>query len=244
MIEKLKLTTKLYFSYVLRYQWSTLKDISKESMKKIMDSGFEPLNLKNTLLFSDYKENPKKRLEGIIGEYEDTIYVLFMATNSFHDWLTNFFFFKKKVPYNNVDPRIMVHSGYLNRYQLNSIRTVILLNIAKRTNKKVIVSGYSMGGGLAPICAVDIGINFPAKEVTCFSLAGPKVGNKQFIDSLDYYIDSYHFSCSNDPVVKVPPKIFGFRHIKERIHFGEKVKWWKLNWRDHLPHKMFFHIFK
>lgn len=241
-MNKLTETAQVYFSYVLEYQWNNLNSFSKKSMQKILDAEFEKLELENVTIFSDYKKYPKQRVEGAICTYNKKTYILFMATNSTLDWITNFIFFKKKVPYNNVNPKIKVHSGYHNRYQLNSIRTKILLEITKYHYKNIIVSGYSMGGGLAPICAVDIGYNFPKKNVSCFALAGPRVGNKAFVNSIDKYVDAHHYGYGNDPVIKVAPKLFGFRHLNNKLHYGEKQKWWKFKTKHHLPDNLFSSI--
>lgn len=236
---------QVYFSYVIKYQWENLKSFSKDSINKIKESGIELVPLEDIVLISDYKKYPRQRVEGAICTYKQKTYVLFMATNSTLDWVTNLFFFIKKVPYNNTNRKVKVHSGYINRYQLNSVRTKILLELANRKySNKVIVLGYSMGGGLAPICAVDIAYNFPDKEVTCFAFAGPKVGNKAFVNSVDKRCKASHYSYGNDPVVKVPPKLFGFVNLKNEFHYGEKQKWWKINLKHHLPDNMYFSILK
>jgi triacylglycerol lipase len=247
-------TSRSYFSFVVKNYYDPqendpksgmLTGPVKESVEKIIDSGFSPSYFESEILFSDFKKNPKKRLEGCICTLGDTQYIFFMATNTIHDWLTNLFLFKKKVPYNNVHRKVKVHSGYVNRYTLNSVRTKILLETAKNTNiKNIIVSGYSMGGGLAPICAVDLGYNFPDKKVTCLAFAGPRVGNKKFVESVEKYTeDSLNLIYRNDAITKAPPKLFGFKHIKNRIFFSEERKWWKLNFKDHLPDRMFFTVF-
>lgn len=244
MVEDILKAAKIYFSYVIEHQINTLSEDSLKSVQKILDSGFEKIAMKNVVLFSDYKRNPKKRIEGAIVVHEEVAYILFMATNSKLDWITNLIFFKKSIPYNNVRNRkIKVHSGYMKRYTLNSVRTSILLWLAKHEEiKKVVVTGYSMGGGLSPICAVDVAYNFPDKKVYCYAFAGPRVGNEAFIKSVEKRVEAIHFSYGNDIVTKVPPKKLGFSHITNQVHYGPRKKWWKLSIKAHYPHNLLLPI--
>ena len=240
MDENILKAAKIYFSYVIEHQIDTLTEDSLKSVQKIINSGFEKTAIEDIVLFSDYKRNPKKRIEGAIVVYEGKAYILFMATNSKLDWVTNLIFFKKTIPYNNVRNRkIKVHSGYMKRYTLNSVRTSILLWLAEHKEiKEVVVAGYSMGGGLSPICAVDVAYNFPDKKVYCYAFAGPRVGNEAFIKSVEKRVEAIHFSYGNDIVTKVPPKCFGFRHLTNQVHYGPEKKWWKLSIKEHYPHNL------
>lgn len=193
--------------------------------------------------FSDYGKK-RASIEGGYFIFGGTAYIMFEASNSNLDWITNFIFFKKRIPYNNVKNRkIKVHSGYMDRYTLNSVRTNILLWLARQSDvNKVVVIGYSMGGGLAPICAVDVAYNFPDKEVKCIALAGPRVGNEAFIKSLENRVESVHFTYGNDTVPMLPPKLFGFSHITNRKIYNKKK--WRIHFKDHNKLKLFECIIK
>ncbi len=247
-LKKIKTSALLYFSYVVNYQMKNLSKKSKKSVEKILETQIDFPLLKNIEVFSDYKKNKKRRLEGACVVHKEKMYILFMASNSFQDWLSNLLYFKKKIPYNNVKNRkIKVHRGYIKRYTLNSVRTKILLFVAKHKDiKEIIVTGYSMGGGLAPICAVDLAYNFPEKEVSCIAMAGPRIGNRAFINSLEKRVSSVHISYGYDPIVKIPPRLFGFKHISKRLHYesDKKRRFWKIDINDHYPDKIFKKIFK
>jgi hypothetical protein len=197
----------------------------------------------NIKSFSDYG---RKRIsvEGGYVIFGGIAYMMFKPSNSLLDWIVNFVFFKKKIPYNNVKNRkIKVHSGYMERYTLNSVRTNILLWLAKKNDvNEVVVIGYSMGGGLAPICAVDIAYNFPEKKVKCIALSSPRVGNKSFIKSLEKRVESVHFTYGNDAVPMLPPKLFGFEHISKRKIYNKKK--WRIHFKDHNKNKLFNCIIK
>jgi triacylglycerol lipase len=241
-IEKIMQTARNYFTYVKRHQYSLLKGAPKASFDTLIHMGMEEnYHLPGMTIFSDYRKGRKKRIEGAFVKEKDTLHIFFMATNTNLDWITNLFFFKKRVPYNNVKNReVKVHSGYCKRYTLNSIRTKILLYTAKNPDiKNVIVSGYSMGGGLAPICAVDVAYNFPKLNVSCLSFAGPRVGNKAFLDSIiNQGVQFKHFAMTNDIVPKLPPKLFGFKHPDSKARYGKKT-WIGLSVRDHYPDRLF-----
>ncbi len=244
-LEKIKEASVVYLSYVLKYQYEKLNKRSKDSIDRILESGVEPVEFGDIELFSDYKKDPKKRVEGAFIRIKEKLYVVFMASNSWQDWISNLFFFKKKIPYNNVKNRkIRAHSGYIKRYTLNSVRTRILLWTADYSEiEDITVIGYSMGGGLAPICSVDLAYNFPDKKVHCIAMAGPRIGNRAFAKSIESRVDTIHISYGADPVVKVPPRLFGFRHLDTRLHLGKEYPFWRIKIEDHYPDKIYEKLF-
>jgi len=226
-------------SYIKKYQMDILSGKPKESVEKIDMSVKE---YSNEILFSDRKTiGFWHRIEGILMEDHLHTYVVFMATNRLWDWLTNLNFFKKSIA-SQEDKKIKIHRGYSDRYMLDNVRTKILLYLAESGKKNVIVSGYSMGGGLAPICALDLASNFPNKEIHCVAMAGPRVGNKHFVKYVDEHVDAINLIYGNDAVTKVPPPLFGFKHVNKK-HYGPKRCWWKFKVLDHMPHNLFNEIY-
>ena len=232
-----KASTAMY-SYIRKYQMDNLSGASLESITKIE---MDVKEYSNTLLFADRKRiGFSRRVEGAVFEDEENIFVCFMATNKWYDWLTNFTFFKKALP-SVSNKKIRAHSGYLNRYILNSVRSKILVKVSRSEKKKVIVTGYSMGGGLAPICALDLAMVFKDYDVKCVAMAGPRVGNKGFVEKFDKKVDGLNLTFGNDVITKAPPVWWGFRHIFT-WHFGPESKWYKFSIENHMPHNLFWAI--
>lgn len=98
----------------------------------------------------------------------------------------------------------------------------------------IIVGGYSQGGGLAPICALDMQYNFNPPSIECIVLNAPRVFNKAGQESYNKRVpNTQRYVWGNDIVSKAPPTLFGFRHIGTEKHFGPKKEWWKFNIEDH-----------
>lgn len=156
--------------------------------------------------------------------------IVFYGSDERIDWVTNFTFWLtpwKRPDYAREDSDIRVHSGYFNGWM--RIRDRVLSNITK---SKVIVTGFSMGGGVSSIAAVDIEYNKKPSEIRCYNFDGPKVWNKAGMESTNKRLDeySYYIKNGNDVVSKIPPF---YKHAGTKIHIGEKEFWWKMSFKDH-----------
>lgn len=147
------------------------------------------------------------------------------------DWRTNFsFFFKRWIrhPLARRNSHVRVHGGYITGYM--RIREEILKLVP--SCGFVLVTGYSMGGGLAEIIALDIAMNRFQSHIRCLNVDGPKVWNKAGAMSFAKRVtDSLHIKYGNDIVTKIPPF---YRSGAAKYHIGPKEKWWKMSIQDHL----------
>lgn len=163
------------------------------------------------------------------------------------DWFHNFLFGKKVVPYEGTNKEIKIHSGFYLKYF--SVRDWIHNEIKHHYLKdgvgNIVVSGHSQGGSLSTVCSVDLQYNFdiPDNNIFCISIAGARVGNKHFKDSYNMRVPfSVILKYGWDIVPNLPPKIFGYRHVGNKIYFKRTEKFlWKRFFQyfiyDHYPHK-------
>lgn len=146
------------------------------------------------------------------------------------DWITDFKFMLKRwklSPLSRKDSPIRVHSGYIDGWM--RIREQVL-SLVKGDN--IFVNGYSMGGGLSSIIAVDIQYNKNPKNLLCADFEGPKVWNKAGRDSFNRRVpNAIKMTYSNDIVPKVP---FWYKFGGKLIHIGQPVKWYKLSIKNHI----------
>jgi len=160
---------------------------------------------------------------------DDYQIVNFFYSSEGIDWKTNFnFWFKKwkRPDYARSDSKIRVHTGYFDGWM--RIRDKVLGMI---TSDKIIVTGFSMGGGVSSIAAVDIDYNKNPIEIHCFDFDGAKVWNKAGRDSFAKRISNgFKIKNGNDLVTKVPPFYY---HAGTKIHIGAKEYWWKFSVQDH-----------
>ncbi len=173
---------------------------------------------------------------------EGLLQITFRGTDSCQDWLTDFRFWKKTIPYGNTASKIRVHSGFIDAYKSDEVRGVIHRYIDDTVNK-VLIMGHSYGAALSVLCAVDLQYNFPHKdyEVTLFGC--PRVGNKAFQKSYNKRVfKTFRVENGNDIVTKIPFALFGFRHVGMRIPVGHYRVLGILSFHQHEPGEYYRNI--
>ncbi|KAG8157245.1 hypothetical protein KVR01_012953 [Diaporthe batatas] len=106
--------------------------------------------------------------------------------------------------------------GYLGQYVSvqDDIVTTLTSSLAANPGYKLVVTGHSMGGGLASLAAASLqGQNF---TLTAYTYGQPRTGNPAYAD----YIDSVFTGSnkmirathSNDGVPQIPAQSDGYRH--------------------------------
>lgn len=148
-----------------------------------------------------------------------TLYIVFRGSDEPEDWERNFQFGKLTVPYDNVNPRLKVHKGFLTDYK--KVRDIILTKV--KNFSTIILTGHSKGGAEATLAAVDIQYNFPDKVIRCVPVASPRVGNKIFADSYNKRVPfTIRVVNGEDFITKVPQNIFGYWHVDRLCQIGYK----------------------
>jgi len=148
-------------------------------------------------------------------------YIFFLGSNEGKDWLHNFQFRFRTVPYEETgtNKRIKVHSGFFNSYRL--VRDNILLYSVGYS--KVIYVGHSFGGALATFAALDVKYNYPHKTVACITAGAPRCGNEAFAKSfINRVSDVTRYVYGRDIVPGVPFKCMGYTDMPGRIEIGPR----------------------
>jgi hypothetical protein len=182
---------------------------------------FEPISV-----FKDEKSGIVVHL-GLCDTYQ---IVQIDPSNNVPDWITDFKFHMRRfrVPgYARHDSPIRVHSGYLDAWE--KIRdSVLKLTVCQN----MLVTGFSMGGGLSSIIAVDIQYNCSPHNLICVDFDGPKVWNKAGRDSYNHRVpNTIKIVNGNDIVTKIPPFCY---HGGKTVHIGNMSKFWKFSVKDHI----------
>jgi hypothetical protein len=106
---------------------------------------------------------------------------------------------------------VRVHKGFSNEYL--RFRDQILNKVRKHKDKRIFVTGFSLGAGLAQLCALDIKLNTGAARVFLYPHASPRVGGKDFRALLESNIKRIDRVVLNgDPITQLPPKPLPFQH--------------------------------
>ena len=120
-----------------------------------------------------------------------------------------------------------VHGGF--QGEINKIWDLIIEKVNELKNHKIYITGHSLGGAMATICAKRL--QEQKVEVQClYTYGSPRVGDKRWVKSLQ--IPHYRFQNNNDVVCKVPFWIMGYRHHGKNVYIGYNGKIAKMNmWR-------------
>jgi hypothetical protein len=177
-----------------------------------------------------------KRKDGFVTVHRDgtRILIAFRGTESFTDWCINFLRYRTYFPQ---VPGTMVHAGVLRQY--NELRKRIMdlvqgfLEEGRVTH--VLVTGHSLGGALATLCAADIAYQYTLVSVVCYPLNSPRVGNKQFVNVIGrlFNLQVLRVNTYGDLVPCVP--YCGFVHTVKYVRLPISYK------KDRIT---FFHITK
>lgn len=130
---------------------------------------------------------------------------------SIRDWvLTDFR--ANRIPYppapNNWPDQRWVHAGIWQAYEL--VRTQVLVEVGRQaaglpSAARIFVTGFSLGGALALLAAMDIGVAFPGR-VELHTFAAPRAGDASLNNLLATRVTkSVHVAFRGDPVVHLPP---------------------------------------
>jgi predicted lipase len=116
----------------------------------------------------------------------------------------------------------LMHRGFVRAYF--SVRDQIHDYVRTHDISNVTVTGHSLGGALATLCAVDIQYNFSDKvSIEAYTFGSPKVGNDGFRESYNQRVpNSYRFVQGMDIVPELPRWWQGYRHVDTELRIGPR----------------------
>ena len=163
----------------------------------------------------------------------DGAYPLIVFRNTelkLRDILTDVQFRKRRTPYANMhDSEVRIHGGFIEAY--HSVRLEIYRRLAGSENY-VVMTGHSLGGALAQICAVDMNYLY-GYFVECVTFGAPRVGNVAFKQSLEERVRLRRYENGNDLVPMLPWEHFWYAHAGDICRVGEQGFPW-VSVQDHL----------
>ena len=181
-----------------------------------------------------FRDN-KTGVEGYVfvdKDYPDICCMLFLPTDEILDIITDFLFCQKKYPYSGTTD-IKMHGRYADAYL--AVRDEIHTAYKSTKCSQVLCMGFSMGFGMANICALDMQYNFnlTVDKIGC-SGSGPRVFNEAGQISYDKRVPlTIRYRYGNDVVSVIPFECMGFRSVGEYYHFGKEERWYRTNIFDH-----------
>uniref|UniRef100_A0A7N0UMQ9 Fungal lipase-type domain-containing protein n=1 Tax=Kalanchoe fedtschenkoi TaxID=63787 RepID=A0A7N0UMQ9_KALFE len=158
----------------------------------------------------------------------NAVVIAFRGTQerSIQNWIEDLYWKQFEMSYPGM-PDAMVHHGFYTAYHNTTIRPGILSAI--ETSKalygdiKIIVTGHSMGGAMAALCALDLVINLNKKDVQVMTFGQPRVGNAVFASYYKQALpNTIRVVNDHDVVPHLPPYYSIFPH-KTYQHFPREV---------------------
>jgi hypothetical protein len=186
-----------------------------------------------------YFRSPITETVGFIGSYVDMdnemdiIVVAFRGSAAFTAWVETMKNTKEPSPWpdsNHAGAR--VHSGFLDAYAdiASSVRAVVMMLIRRYPEGTVVVTGHSLGGAVATLCAADLKYHLgQASKVELVTFGSPRVGNDDFAGFMNFIFqtsatdpavgnyETRRFTNQDDPVIHLPPTFLLFQHINQEI---------------------------
>ena len=172
----------------------------------------------------------KSQTQAFVGSDADDIVVSFRGTDNLENWIKNLDF--PKVTSYPKCPTCKVHAGFWSAWL--ELQTEILEEVeylAKLKPKaKIFVTGHSLGGALAALCAAELGaaehsLGLPIEGV--YTYGQPRVGNTAFHDfyGLGEKV-SWRITHWRDIVPHLPFESWGFQHTSTEVFYTENNAQW------------------
>jgi triacylglycerol lipase len=171
---------------------------------------------------SDFFDNADT--QGFVAESGDAIIVAFRGTqpNRPMDW-----FVDARATRGNWDHNVgQVHDGFYNA--LRKVWGVALpkgevlpKRLVNRGNKTIWITGHSLGGALAELCAAQAMFVSKIPVQGVYTFGQPRVGNKDFAAAVNDKLGSgiYRFVNDRDIVPRVPLFTMGFCHYGNQTFY-------------------------
>lgn len=176
--------------------------------------------------FDECRYREKNETQLYIAKNRDMILVAFRGTetNKIADILIDLFAWRRKVDWGKAHAGFCIALDFVFEHVLTSLREL------RDNNQPVWITGHSLGGALATLCAARLAQEGEGDNIRrVYTYGQPLVGDKTFKINFNNYFSGrfYRFVNFKDPVTLVPLKCFRYHHVGEIVLFndeGERVK--------------------
>lgn len=236
--------------YSKAYKCAVLSQEVYQNFDKLKFNGFPDI----TPVFLDQRSTDTQGAI-LLEATTSSIYIIFRGSEKRIDWDTNFNFEQQVIeeqqviieqeivqPQEQVYPYAgqsrsgaKMHKGFVNAYL--SVRDRIHEYLKNNPVSNVTVTGHSLGGAIASLCAVDIQYNFGNKvNIDIYTFGAPRVGNDGFRESFNQRVpNSFRFVYGMDIVPALPRPWQGYRHVDTEYRLGPRfsLNFITQRFRDH-----------
>lgn len=151
----------------------------------------------------------------------EAVVITFRGTVSDADWDTNLDFFRSEASA-ICGKDCKIHGGFLDSWM--GVSDLVIDNWQDLQDQYpgyiTIVTGHSLGGALAHVCAAALKRTSPAADISLYTFASPRVGNQVFAKFINknFVRKNYRVTHLNDPIPRLPGRLLGFAHTSPEYH--------------------------
>jgi hypothetical protein len=147
---------------------------------------------------------------GFVGQFGSITIIAFPGTHTRDEWLGDF----DGLAVPNKFGAGMVHQGFQDQYI--ALRQTLMGVLAKNLSSTLWITGHSLGGALATLCASDNAIS--GYRPLTYTWAGPRVGWHDYANWFSSKSPNlYRIVNEWDIVPRVPPAINGYEHVGTEV---------------------------
>ncbi len=160
---------------------------------------------------------------------KEKLYIFFEDSKGKEDWIKNLDF-PIKAYKNSDDKTFYAHRGFLQAWE--ELEPVLSKHILDKANKKITISGYSHGAGIAVLCHEYAYYNRPdiREEINGYGFGCPRVIWGVESKELSKRFNRFTVVKNIDDIVtKLPPAILGYNHVGKMLLIGERGKYTNLS---------------
>ena len=121
---------------------------------------------------------------------------------------------------------VKMHRGFVEAYL--SVRSQIHAHLQKSSATNIRITGHSLGGALAKLCAVDVQYNFSDRlnHLEVYTFGAPKPGNRAFVASYNERVPhTWRVVYGRDLVASLPRWWQGYRHVNTNLALERDFSW-------------------
>jgi len=178
---------------------------------------------------------------GFTAHRGSTLVVAFKGTDDAGDGMADLNFIPNKFTVESRDGRkesFWGHRGFIQYYE--GIREKVIAAVEQTGSSvpqdvhELLVSGHSLGGAMATLCAVDLAVRYPDMKVSLYTYGSPRVfmGNTKEANNMNsaFHVhqilstapNSYHrYMVNGDPVPTAPLENMGFMHCGDGLELND-----------------------
>lgn len=153
---------------------------------------------------------------GYVVTLEDAAVIVFRGTDDRDDWISNLDILSVDTPHG------AIHRGFFDAYE--TLQPQLEQILAQQKPETVWITGHSLGGALAVVCAYDLAEKTDQEISGVITFGQPMVAQQRLADHLDdVLLGRYaHYVNGSDIIPRIPPT---FTHCGSLVWFtGDGVK--------------------